>query len=451
MKLKIKKTDIENLLNGFSGNYREIFIESSVKSTLRLVNGVVESPSTSEESGFSVLSRTGEEKFFKASSELKDIKKEVRTFAKTFDLTKQSDKVNLGGEESLMLKNRNLEKDIRKMSTYLDACKEILKNEDLIISYNIYFLLSEKNYIVGNTKGAFIQDSQYYNSFYIILTGNKGDIYEEVFEKITGTEILKEISKKNVVSSINKAIRKLKLSLNGLSSPSGVMDVIIGNEAGGTIIHEAVGHGLEADLMNSSVYKGKIGEKVASSGVNVVDNPTLKGKRGAYDFDHEGTKTEKTYLIKDGILISYLHNNATGELFDVKSTGHGRRESYKYTNLVRMGVTYLESGKDKKEDMIKSIKNGIYVSTMGSGQVNEVTGDFVFQITLGYEIKNGKLGKVIRGATLSGNGLEMLNNIEGIGDCLDFFDGGTCGKGQLMPVSDATPTIHVKLKVTGKN
>lgn len=227
------------------------------------------------------------------------------------------------------------------------------------------------------------------------------------------------------------------------------MDIVIGNEAGGTIIHEAVGHGLEADLQNSSVYKGKIGQKVADESVTVIDDPTRAGLRGFYAVDHEGNPAQKTTLIRDGILVSYMHHNKSAELFGASPTGHGRRESYAYTTLVRMGSTYLEAGKDTKEDLIARVSDGIYVAQMGGGQVNTVTGDFVFKVVYGYRIRSGKLAEVIRGANISGNGPAMLMDIEGIADDLHHFDGGTCSKGQSMPVSLANPTILVKLKVTG--
>lgn len=249
--------------------------------------------------------------------------------------------------------------------------------------------------------------------------------------------------------AFKNAIEKLDKVLSGIPSPSGVMDIVIGNEAGGTIIHEAVGHGLEADLQNSSVYKGQIGKKVAHESVNVIDDPTRPDLRGFYRVDHEGNPAQKTHLIRDGVLVSYMHHNKTAELFDTASTGHGRRESYAHTTLVRMGSTYLEAGDDTKEELITRVKDGIYVAQMGGGQVNTVTGDFVFKVVYGYRIRDGELREVIRGANISGNGPKMLMDIEGIANDLHFFDGGTCGKGQSMPVSDATPTILVKLKVTG--
>lgn len=232
------------------------------------------------------------------------------------------------------------------------------------MSYDINILSTQKQYIVGNNRGSFAKDEQYYNTIYISLVGQKDGLVEEILEKITGTDVFSDLSSEVIVDTFKKAIEKLLLVLSGSPAPSGMMDVVIGSESGGTIIHEAVGHGLEADLQNSSAYRGKLGQKVAADNVNVIDDPTRANLRGYYDVDHEGIPSKKTYLIKDGILVSYLHNRKTAELFETESTGHGRREDYSYATMVRMGTTYLDNGTDTKESLIARVKDGIYVAQM---------------------------------------------------------------------------------------
>jgi len=227
------------------------------------------------------------------------------------------------------------------------------------------------------------------------------------------------------------------------------MDVIIWNEAWWTIIHEAIGHWLEADLLNSSIYRDKLGKQVAATFVNIIDEPTRNGLRWSYNLDHEWVKSKKTYLIKDWVLVSYLHSNKTADLFETESTWHARREAYYCPTLVRMWNTYLDSWTSKKEEIISKIKNWIYVSQMWWWQVNTVTWDFVFKVSYGYLIKDWKLTDIIRWANISWNWPQMLQNIKAICDDLEHFDWWTCGKWQSMPVSDATPTIWVELKVTG--
>lgn len=446
----MKRTLINNLLNSFSWEYRELFFEKWEKVTLNLLNWNIESPTIIWETWFSILSRTGENTYFKSTGWLENIEKEVLSFRDTYNLKNNISEINLSGPENLKFVEKNISEDISKYAKILLSLKEIISEYDFITSYNVILGLALKSFIVANSSGNLSGDSQYYNTFYIVLNWEKNWNSEEILEKITWTDILSNLSENIIKETLKKAILKLEKSLSWAKSPSGLMDVIIWNEAGGTIIHEAIGHWLEADLLNSSVYKWKIWQKVASSKVNVVDNPTICNLRWNYNFDHEWNIAKKTYLIKDWILVSYLHNTKTSEVFGVSSTGHGRRESYKYPTLVRMWSTYLEWWKDKKEDLIKKVKDWIYVSSMGWWQVNTVTGDFVFQVGLGYRIIDWKIGEVIRWANISGNWPEMLLHIEWICDDLEYFDGWTCGKWQQMPVSDATPTILVKLKVTPK-
>ena len=448
--LGVGKTFINKLLNLFSWEYRELFFEKWEKVTLNLLNWNIESPTIIEESWFSILSRSWENTYFKSAGWLDNIEKKVLSFRDTYNLSQNISEINLSGPDNLEFAIKNISEDISKFAQDLLSLKEIIAPYSFITSYNVVLWLALKSFIVANSTGNLTQDSGYYNTFYIVLNWEKDGNSEEIMEKITWTDIAHNLTWEFIKETLKKAILKLEKSLNWVKSPSGLMDVIIGNEAWGTIIHEAVGHWLEADLLNSSVYKWKLWQKVAASIVNVVDNPTICNLRWNYNFDHEWNIAKKTYLIKDWILVSYLHNTKTGEVFGVDSTGHWRRESYKYTTLVRMGSTYLEWWKDKKEDLIKKVKDWIYVSSMGWWQVNTVTGDFVFQVGLGYRIIDWKIGEVIRWANISGNWPEMLQNIEWICDDLEYFDWWTCGKWQQMPVSDATPTILVKLKVTPK-
>ncbi len=446
----IQKSLLSQVLSSFSGEYREVFCEKSESVLFRLLNGKVEAPNIRENTGFSLLSRSGKEEFFSSYSGLENILEKTQEFTKLYNFS-SSPIETLTWPETYSFESRDLSLDLDRFLPSFDTIKTISgEHSEFLMSYDINILSTQKQYIVGNNRGSFAKDEQYYNTIYISLVGQKDGLVEEILEKITGTDVFSDLSSEVIVDTFKKAIEKLLLVLSGSPAPSGMMDVVIGSESGGTIIHEAVGHGLEADLQNSSAYRGKLGQKVAADNVNVIDDPTRANLRGYYDVDHEGIPSKKTYLIKDGILVSYLHNRKTAELFETESTGHGRREDYSYATMVRMGTTYLDNGTDTKESLIARVKDGIYVAQMWGGQVNTTTGDFVFRVHLGYRIREGKLAEVIRGANISGNGPKMLLDIQWIANDLGFFDGGTCGKGQSMPVSDATPTILVKMKVTGQ-
>ena len=174
------------------------------------------------------------------------------------------------------------------------------------------------------------------------------------------------------------------------------MDIVIASEAGGVIIHEAVGHGLEGDLQGSSVYAKQIGQKVAHEKVSIIDDPTLPGLRGFYRIDHEGNPATKATLIENGILKNYLQQESSADFLTLPKTGHARKQTYEYETIVRMGNTYMAPGQDKPADIIASVQDGLYVTSMGGGQVNTSSGDFVFKVQHARRIRNGVLAEVVR-------------------------------------------------------
>lgn len=449
--MQITKKQCEKLLESFEWEFREIFFEKSKSFRFSCLNGEFRTPVFSTLEGFSVLSRSGQNEYFKVWSDLNNIEEKIQSFVQEFSLWNASALLNLQGEDMLELKNTDeINFEVEEIiTTTQELFTEFIQTNSVISSSDISIILSLKSFIVANSEGNFAKDINFYNTYFIKLIGEKDGKREEIYEKIVGTDIMHKLNKQNIKETLLKSIEVLEKQLDGEASPNGKIDVIIGNEAGGTIIHEAVGHGLEADLQNSSVYKDMIGEKVASELVTIVDNPTTVWERGYYSVDHEWHPAQNAVLIEKWILKSYLHNTKTAKKFGVETTGHGRKETYKHKSLVRMWNTYLLPGNDKKEDLIARVQHGIYVSRMWGWQVNTTTGDFVFKVQNGYLIENGQLTKNVRGATLSGNGPEMLHEIYGVCDDLHFFDGGTCGKWQSMPVSDGTPTILTKLKVSG--
>lgn len=451
--MKINKEELQQYLNTFDGEFREIFFEKSKSFRFICLNGEFRTPSFSSLEWMSILSRTGENEYFKVFTDMENIWEKISSFQKEFSLPKTKNEIILQGKDFLELENiEDISFEIDDIITAtLELFQTYIQTNSIITSSEISLILSNKSFIVGNSEWNFSKDTNFYNTYFVKLIGEKNGKREEIYEKIVGTDIMDEINRENIKNTLLKSIHVLEKQLDWVPSPNGKIDVIIGNEAGGTIIHEAVWHGLEADLQNSSAYKDKIGQKVAHQSVNIIDNPTTVWERWFYNFDHEGNPSASTVLIENWVLKSYLHNTKTAKKFGVLSTGHGRKETYKHKSLVRMGNTYLMPGNDKKEDLIAKVQHGLYVSRMGWGQVNTTTWDFVFKVQNGFLIENGKLTKNVFGATLSGNGPEMLNEIYGICNDLDFFDGGTCGKWQSMPVSDGTPTILTKLKVSGVN
>lgn len=252
-----------------------------------------------------------------------------------------------------------------------------------------------------------------------------------------------------------KSFETLSLALNLLEAPHapvGEMPVLIRSTAGGTLIHEAIGHSLEADAVRlgiSPVYAGRLNEKVASSDVTVIDDASAQDKNGSYEYDDEGVRAGRVVLIENGILKNYLLDKKEAGFLKTASNGHGRRSSYKEKPIPRMGITYLAGGKSDYEKMLKKMKKGLMVSKMGGGQVNPANGDFVFEVREGYLVEGGKVGPLVKGATLAGNGPKILKDIKYIGRTVGWDD-GFCGKdGQTVPVSDGMPDTLIPAVVVG--
>lgn len=307
--------------------------------------------------------------------------------------------------------------------------------------------------LVVNSDGLVAPDEKIYFQLMSQVVGEKAGRVESAYESdggYVGLEFLDECPPETIGK---EAARRVKVLLDAMPAPAGTMPVVIAAEAGGTMIHEAVGHGLEADLACNglSVYQGKLNQQVASPLITVLDDGTMPGKRGSYAFDDEGTPSQPTVLIENGVLKSYMVDKISSMKFDLMATGNGRRESFRHKPIVRMTNTYIAPGKDDPAQILADTRYGVFVKAMGGGQVNTVTGDFVFAVTEGYLIYEGKLGEAIRGATLVGNGPRALSLVDRVGTDLGFST-GTCGKdGQGAPVTDAQPTLRIpELTVGGE-
>ena len=246
----------------------------------------------------------------------------------------------------------------------------------------------------------------------------------------------------------DEAIRQASVNLQAVAAPAGAMDVVLGPGWPGVLLHEAVGHGLEGDFnrKETSCFTGKIGQQVAAKGVTVVDDGTMFDRRGSLNVDDEGMPTENTTLIEDGILVGYIQDRMNARLMGAKPTGNGRRESYAHQPMPRMTNTYMLAGDKTPEEIISGVKNGIYATNFGGGQVDITSGKFVFSASEAYKIENGKVTVPIKGATLIGQGAEVMKNIAAIGNDLQLDPGiGTCGKdGQSVPVGVGQPTLLIK-------
>ncbi len=255
------------------------------------------------------------------------------------------------------------------------------------------------------------------------------------------------IADKNWRHATDEAVRQAVLNLSSIPAPAGEMDVVLGPGWPGVMLHEAVGHGLEGDFnrKKTSAFAGLMGQQVAAKGVTVVDDGTIASRRGSLSIDDEGTPTNRTMLIEDGILVGYMQDRQNARLMGMKPTGNGRRESHACVPMPRMTNTYMISGDRDPAEILASVKNGIYAVNFGGGQVDITSGKYVFQVTEAYKIDNGKVTAPVKGAMLIGNGPTDLHRISMIGNDLKLDTGiGTCGKnGQGVPVGVGQPTLRM--------
>ncbi len=298
---------------------------------------------------------------------------------------------------------------------------------------------------IANSEGLLLSD-ELPLLFFIVQTlgvgNNTRHMGRERLSRHSGFEMFDDVTPEEVART---CARESIAMLEAKDAPAGIMDVVMQNGWGGVLVHEAVGHPLEGDIIarKTGAFTGKLGQKVASEVFTMVDDGSLPNFRGTTNFDDEGTQMKRNVLIKDGVLVKYMTDILSAKQLKLERTGNGRRESFRYLPIPRMTNTFIEKGKDKPEDILASTKNGLYVQSLSGGSVNPVTGMFNFTCREAYLIENGKKTTPVKGATLIGNCLDVISNIDAVGDDLDFGP-GICGKGQDAEVTAGQPTVRIR-------
>ncbi|MCG4585577.1 TldD/PmbA family protein, partial [Anaerosalibacter bizertensis] len=326
------------------------------------------------------------------------------------------------------------------------------KNYDEVISQvTVSYLDEEQNVLIANSEGLMAEDKRVRTRMAIQSVATKSGEMQIGFSApgaSMGFEFYENI---DIEEHGREASRIAKTMIDAEFCPSGKMPVVIHNGFGGVLFHEACGHGLEATSVakNTSVFSNKLNEKVASSVVTAIDDGTIPNEWGTTNIDDEGTPTRKNLLIENGILKGYLVDKLNGRRMDYEPTGSSRRQSYKLPPTSRMNNTYIANGKSTFEEIISNTESGLFAKKLGGGSVNPATGDFNFAVMEGYLIENGKITKPVRGATLIGNGTEVLDKIDMVGNNLKLAQ-GMCGSvSGLVPVNVGQPTIRVKNLTVG--
>jgi TldD protein len=311
---------------------------------------------------------------------------------------------------------------------------------------------SVRRILVANSEGVFAADDQVRTLFRVsvVASGDGGmQTGHDSMGRTIGFELFDLYDVEELAAG---AARQAVTKLKARPAPSGALPVVIKRGSGGVLFHEACGHGLEADLVGkgASVYRGKVGEMVASSLVTLIDDGTMSGEWGAIGIDDEGHHSQKNTLIENGVLTDYMWDYLRARKENHRQSGNGRRQSYMHLPMVRMTNTFVINGTSEPDDIVKATKNGVYVAKLGGGSVNTASGDFVFGMTEAYLIENGEITEPLREGNLIGNGPQVLRDIDLLGNDFAMGNPGTCGKdGQGVPVGDGQPTLRVKSLTIG--
>ncbi len=391
-------------------------------------------------------------------SDKKDIEKSVKNAIR---IAKAMGKHNKEKKEVYIAKQ--IKKKVKSKFKINNEDIELKEKKDLVINNSIVKNKNIKNCMVSyndidkiksyvNSEGSEIQQKLRYTMTGINVTSRKNNRMENFFERhgeLAGYEVTQDLNR-----MLNNSIKKSIDMLDSKIPKSGNMPVICDGALTDVFIHEALGHAAEADhlLQNSSCLKGLGGKSIAPETVNIYDDATMPGLWGSYFYDDEGIKAQKTSLIEKGRLTGFMHSRETAAKYESTPTGNARAQSASYIPIVRMSNTYIKKGKDKFEDMVKSIKKGVYLKGSIGGQVDPTTGNFTFSAQEGFEINKGKIEKRLKGVSLSGNTLKILQNIGMISNKYEKSFAGHCGKaGQYVPVYGPCPNILIKKATVGGN
>ncbi|HSG29562.1 MAG TPA: TldD/PmbA family protein [Candidatus Krumholzibacterium sp.] len=440
---------LDRIISG-GGEFAELFFESRLQHNIGLEDGRIERITSGSDTGFGLRVITGDrtaygysnkidsdELFRLGEAVLADIDRGSGSSSRltalksgrTGGVARPAEDVDL--EEKVELITRA---ESRARSVGAEITQVRVSFSDMVQSVSIF-----------NSEGDAASDDRRQLLMHIRAVATNSSEIQTAYRSIGGRKGFEFLDPASVEQLAVRAGESALKMLHAEHAPAGSMTVVLGSEAGGTMVHEAIGHGLEGDAAEKglSIYSGKVGEKVASELITVIDDATVEGLRGSYAFDDEGVPAQRTVPVENGILKEYLLDRRIARSMGRGSTGNGRRQNYRYRPIVRMSNTMIAPGSHDPGEILASVESGLYVVRMGGGQVNTSSGDFVFKVNEAYLIENGKVTRPVRGATLIGNGPAILKEIDMVGNDLGF-DIGTCGKdGQQVPVADAQPTLRI--------
>lgn len=430
--------------------YSDIYVQSSSSHSFHYENGQVDEISSTSSDGTGARIILDGKSYYAHTpgSSLFDIRRAVNEVSDNVFNTRIISEYN---NNEILCRTELNQPQIEFMSEVDNLLRKESKD---IRQVSMRYSTSEKNVIIASPDGRVTENKRFYTSFTTQIIMDRNSDVETGYERYClSVDYGNFWNNKKPEEVALKALERAELMYSAKRCPAGKMDVIMAGEAGGTIVHEACGHGLEADIIKKdySVYRDKIGERVASENITMVDDPTLKNLYGYYRYDDEGTPSHRNVLIENGILKGYMTDYLSAKMTGLGMTGNGRRESYRYMPMPRMSNTFLLPGNTELEEMIENADKALFVKKMGGGEVNPTSGDFVFYVSEGYLVEKGKILYPVKGATIIGNGPKALNSIKYLGNS-SVMDPGICGKsGQSVPVTDGQPSMYINGLTIGGN
>lgn len=441
------------------GDFADLFVEDKTVSSIKMTGGSVEAANSGRDYGVGIRILSGVFAVYAYTNNLgrDNLLKVARQAAQAIRGTKRDLVIDLrqsviAPSHPILLRPRDVAK-ARKVE-WMRRAHEAAKGYDPLISQtDILFLEDDQHVQIANSDGLFVEDRRVRTRLSISAVATLDGVKQTGFYGPGAHQGLEFFDNLNIERYAREAARTAVTMVRADHAPSGKIPVIIDNEFGGVIFHEACGHGLEATSVakKASVFTDKVGEYVASPLVTAIDDGTIQNAWGSSNIDDEGTPTQRNVLIENGILKSYLIDKLGGRKMGMDSTGSARRESYKYAPTSRMNNTYIAAGETAPEDIIANTEYALYAKYLGGGSVNTATGEFNFAVREGYIVRNGKIEKPVRGATLIGKGIEVLQKIDMVGSNLGFGQ-GMCGSvSGSIPADVGQPMIRVsELTVGGR-
>lgn len=437
-------------------DWADVYVERCVQESWYLEDGIVKSGAYGDDSGIGLRAVCGETTAYVSSgvvapaalAHLKDAARVAKTHGGACAVTRVAPECPPPRFGTLLPQAADADKIA--LLTHADACcRRDARVENVMAS----LATSHAVVLVARSDGGVAADYRPMLSCRVQVVMRSGKVRETGSAACGGRAGFELISKEKVAELCDKAVEDAAAKMHAEDAPAGRMPVVLGPGWAGVLLHEAVGHGLEGDFnrKKSSAFSGRVGERVAAPGVTVIDAGNIAARRGSLTVDDEGTPTGETVLIEDGILRGYMQDVNNARLMGVAATGNGRRQSYAYPPMPRMTNTYMPAGRYAAEEVVASVKDGIYAEDFNGGEVDITSGNFVFVAAKARRIKNGKLGETLKGATLIGNGPAIMPLISMVGEDFSLDPGvGTCGKdGQWVPVGVGQPTIKIDALTVG--